>query len=97
MIYIVCYNMVFTTIIECGKCCTDKVVQYVNCICVPTSIAVITAKAYEVPIINDMDWGYIVTPALVLTGANILYYSCCRLLLRKKKRSIDGNVEMNIV
>jgi len=76
-------------IIKCIKCCTDRVLGAINCVGVPGATGLIIAKAYDVPKIDDIEWGYIMLPATTLVTLNIAYYTCCKLLLQKKKSQQD--------
>lgn len=85
-------------VVKCLKCCTDKVVAYANCLAAPPSIGLIVAKAYEVPKINDVSWGYIIAPTAIIVGVNIAYYSCCRFILnRHGTTSLSKETELNQV
>ena len=81
-------------VVKCVKCCTDRVLGTINCLIAPPSVGLIIAKAYEVPKINDISWGYVVSPLLALTGFNFAYYTCCRFLLDKREGSSKREVEL---
>ena len=82
-------------IIKCIKCCTDRALGAVNCIGVPVATGLIIAKAYDIPKIDDIEWGYIMFPTAALLAINMSYYTCCRILL-KKSRS-DTEVELSVL
>jgi len=67
------------------KCCTDRLMRTINCLGVPVSTGLIIAKAYNVPKIDELEWGYIMAPSTSLVVLNLTYYACCRTLLQKKK------------
>jgi len=79
---------------KCINCCTDRVLGTINCLIAPPSVGLIIAKAYEVPKIDDISWGYIVSPLLALTGLNFVHYTCCHLLLDKRGGSSKREVEL---
>jgi len=60
------------------KCCTDRVICAINCICIPLSAAFIACKGYAFSFTKNISWGHTVLPALILVFVNILYFvGCC--------------------
>ena len=69
------------------KCCTDRLMRTINCLGVPVSTGLIIAKAYNMPKIDELEWGYIMVPGTSLVVLNLTYYACCHALLQKKENN----------
>jgi hypothetical protein len=59
------------------KCCTDKVVNIMNCILLPPASLLLIGKTYAFPTIRDYSWYYISAPIASIVAFDIVYYTCC--------------------